>query len=121
MQNQINTICTQFESTARLIGMQLNPKTSTAADIEEILSRVAAAQTDKPLDGVIFMSGIYLGEMLRLRLGGEWIMPPPTEQLALQLKSQRYSPFEITARFLYKPTPETLVQWFETVIAQHAS
>ena len=85
------------------MGITLNKTPTSVADLEEIIIALRGIRADEStMKGATFMVGVYLGEILRAKLGGDWSNSADNE-LLLTIGEIAYSPVVKARKFAANP------------------
>jgi hypothetical protein len=116
----IERSCRHLEKTAKDMNMVLRPAISSVADLEEIIRALRESNVDdETLKGATFLVGAYLGEILRSRLGGDWIKSQEGE-LALAIGDSQYFPVSKARKFASDPSGGDSLEFFASaVVSRH--
>ena len=114
-------ICKHFENTAELIGFELNPSISSCNVIENILQGLASLGDSGALQGAKFSAGVYLGKIIKEKIGGSWQLINDQEQLSLNIDGTIVFPHNAVDNFVDNPDENSILFYVESVIASKIS
>jgi hypothetical protein len=121
LQATVEASCQRLEETALLMGVTLTREPESVTQLEEIIVALLGIGADEAtLNGATFMVGTYLGEVLREKLGGNWINSHDNE-LVLSVKDTSYFPVAKARKFAVNPKGgDGLSFYVSAVLAAHA-
>lgn len=115
-QEKVNGICAHLEQTAAVRGVNLNKDTASLEYIEGILLSLKSLGDEGALAGASFRGALYVGEVLRHGLGGEWVFAddrPP----CVRVGDQVHDPMEAVQRFIHDEEDAGLVLYAQALVA----
>lgn len=113
-------ICAHLEETAEMMGVSLEKDQESVGNLEGILLSLQAMSNDDALSGGVFMAGVYLGEILKKYLNGEWVYASEQSQLAVKAREQLFFPLERIKKYLSNPDTEGLDFYVRAIIAKNS-
>jgi len=77
-----------------------------------------ARNTQGPLSGAVFMCGVYLGEIIRTEVGGDWTYSNQTTQYCLEVAGRQYFPIEQVRDYVERPAEKGLLFYAQAAISK---
>jgi hypothetical protein len=108
VQSQVTKACAQLKKTVRDFGIELETDASMIPALEEVLVSLKEFGDAAAVSGACFMVGAYLGELLRARIGGEWVVSKSDNLLSLVAGNQVIYPVEKVRKFVSNPASNDL-------------
>ncbi len=118
MLETVTKTCAHLERTARDLGVVLSLTNDCIPDLEEILLSLKELNNEGALNGGVFMAGVYLGEILRQSLNGQWTFNEQYQQLALSVHANLFFPIAKAHKFVQNPQGDGLVFFAQSVISE---
>ncbi len=87
------------------------------SSLEEVILAIKDMGDKSALNGACFMVGAYLGEIIRLELGGEWSVRGEGDLPSLQFGNTIIYPIEKVKKFADASGAESLRFYADTLIA----
>lgn len=118
IQANIDAACRKLEETVRDFGIVLTQEPADVEGLEEVLLAVKESGDAAALNGACFMVGAYLGELIRQRLGGQWVASADGV-VALQLNDGgKVFAIDKTKKFAARPDDDGLVFYIRALLAK---
>lgn len=117
IQASIDAACRKLEETVKDFGISLTQDVTSVEGLEEVLLSVKDMGDAAALNGACFMVGAYLGEMVRQRLGGQWVASADGV-VALHLSNdEKIFPIDKTKKFVASPDTDGLVFYIQALLS----
>ena|SRR6185503_11701137 len=112
----IERSCLHLEATAKDFGVTLVREMGAVKSLEEIIVALQEIGAEEDvLRGATFMVGIYLGEILRKKNGGEWSSSRDGD-LMLTINDRTYAPISKARKFASNPEGANSLVFFANTI-----
>lgn len=95
-------------------GVVLDYGPESLAKVDEAISEYFEAG-EEPLPTTVLVLGAYLGEVVRLNLGGEWRLAEDPLESAVSLAGAELYPFRRVAKRFMEGPSSSLAAWYEAV------
>jgi len=118
---KIREICAHLESTAEMIGFELQPRVSSCDALESIVLGLSELDEAGPFSGAVFMCGVYLGEIIRTEVGGDWAYSDQTTQYCLGVAGRQYFPIEQVRDYVEMPAEKELLFYAQAAISKSSA
>jgi len=124
MTDSINTIqasidgaCRKLEETVRDFGISLTKDVSDAERLEEVLLLVQEMEDEAALSGACFMVGAYLGEIIRKKLGGQWVTSADGVTAVQLTNGEKVFSIEKARKFVASPDSDSLMFYMQALLS----
>lgn len=118
-EEKADEICAHLEETAEMMGVSLDKSQESVENLEGILLSLQAMSDGDALSGGAFMASVYLGEILKKYLNGEWVYASEQSQLAIKARDQLFFPLERIKKYLNSPDTEGLDFYVRAIVAKN--
>jgi hypothetical protein len=115
--NIIIAACRKLELTVLDMDITLSVDPVSVASLEDIILSLKQMGDKSALSGACFMVGSYLGEIIRQKLGGDWIEEGNTDSPAMRIGDKTIFPIEKVKKFAQNPDGESLIFYVDTLTA----
>lgn len=113
----ISQACGKLKNTAKLMGLDINYELDSIPALEDVITTIRDTGNEGALKGACFMTGAFLGEILRRKLGGQWISSAESGAL-LSVGEEKIFPIEKVRKFAADSESNSLTFFAKALVAK---
>lgn len=118
---ELAKVCTKFEDIALIYEFHLEKNFKSVEKIELMLDFLKEMGDRAAIAGSYFMGGVYLGEILKNSIGGQWVYVIDNKKIALKLKDEFIFPESVVRKYFEEDANGSLVFFVKTILAKFSS
>lgn len=115
---ELAKVCAEVESIALEFEFKLEKNLDSVEKIELMLDFLREMGNSNAIAGSYFMCSVYLGEILKNSIGGEWVYSVDNEKIALKVNNEFIFPESPVREFFNVETNGGLVFFVKTMMAK---